>query len=236
MANLYIPSGSIFCVPQSYFEGCYNKWEGELKLFDNPHKHSLDLTVDHQEGKLLHIQTNNPEVSSFKIIDQSKLELNGKELVDYKISDKQLTLTYELPGGERTNLQLDWNQWMNPKNKGLLKIETSAAKFNLDVDYDVTDVKNGQMMINIHGENTKIGKYEFLRKADWNVNSAKVVITWDGKTQFDKGPLAMFSPIATKAHVDYDVTNMVLTANIDKDIAGQKWRFEVTDNKVSLSS
>merc|ERR1739842_168407 len=102
-----------------------------------------------------------------------------------------------------------------------LHIETPTRKFNINTNYDVTNVKSGRMMVRFHGENPMMGQFEFMR---------------NGKTNFAKGPLAIFSHIATTSTVNYNFASMVLNANIGKTVARQKWGLTVSENKVNLMS
>merc|ERR1712080_340314 len=48
-------------------------------VFDDPRRHTFEVTVDHKPGQMLHIITNAPEMSSFKVTTngvQRVLELN----------------------------------------------------------------------------------------------------------------------------------------------------------------
>jgi len=113
-------------------------------------------------------------------------------------------------------------------------IETPTRKFNVNTNYDITNIKAGKMMVKFHGENPLLGKFEFMRNGNWMVSSNQFDAQWNGKATFAKGPLAVFSPIGTDAKVNYNFAKMVLNANIAKTIAGQKWGLNVSQNKINL--
>jgi hypothetical protein len=209
------------------------------QLFDDPRRNTLEVTINHQEGKSLHIQTNAPEMSSFKVTTdgvQRKLELNGEELVvvDYTKADKKFKQVLQLPNREHVTISLDWTTWDIQTNKVHMKIEAPTRKFNVDIDYFIGQA--GKMKVTFHGENPMLGKYTLQRNVNWNVDANQIDAKWTGQASFAKGPLAIFSPIATDAKVNYSIANMVLNANIAKTIAGQKWGLDVSQNKISLIS
>ena len=92
------------------------------------------------------------------------------------------------------------------------------------------------MMVRFHGENPMMGQFEFMRNGNWRVDADTIDAQWNGKTNFAKGPLAIFSPIATTSTVNYNFASMVLNANIGKTVAGQKWGLTVSENKINLIS
>merc|ERR1711915_67508 len=111
-------------------------------------------------------------------------------------------------------------------NKVNMHIETPTRKFNVNTNYDITNIKAGRMM----------GQFEFMRNGDWRMDADQIDAQWNGKTNFAKGPLAVFSPIDTTSTVNYNFGSMVLNANIGKTIAGQKWGLNISENKVNLMS
>jgi hypothetical protein len=210
-------------------------------VFDDPRRHTLEVTVDHKQGKMVHIKTNAPEVSSFKVTTngvQRVLELNGEKLVvvDYTKADKKFKQVIQLPTGEHVTVSLDWATWNPLTNKVNLMIETPTRKFNVNTNYDLTNIKAGKMMVKFHGENPLLGKFEFMRNGNWRVSANQVDAQWNGKSTFAKGPLAVFSPIDTTSKVNYNFAKMVLEAKIEKTIVGQKWGLNVSENNFNLVS
>jgi len=208
-------------------------------VFDDPRRHTLEVTVEHKQGEMVHIKTNAPEVSSFKVTTngvQRVLELNGEKLVvvDYTKADKKFKQVLLLPTGEHVTVSLDWATWNPLTNKVNMMIEAPTRKFNVNTNYDLTNIKAGKMMVKVHGENPLLGKFEIMRNGNWNVDATQIDAKWNGKATFAKGPLAVFSPIDTDAKVNYNFANMVLGANIEKTIVGQKWGLNVSQNKISL--
>merc|ERR1719402_398273 len=205
-------------------------------VFDDPRRHTFEATVEHQEGQMLHIITNAPEMSNFKVTSngvQRVLELNGEQLVvvDYTKADKKFKQVLQLPKGEHVTVSLDWATWGALTNKINLHIETPTRKFNVNTDYNV---KGGHYMIKFHGENPLTGKFEIMRDLNLKADVNQIDAKWTGKAVFAKGPLAMFSPIDTVSIVNYNIAKMVLNADIAKTIAGQKWGLKVSQNKVNL--
>merc|ERR1711890_47118 len=43
-------------------------------VFDDPRRHTFEATVEHQEGQMLHIITNAPEMSNFKVTPMESRE------------------------------------------------------------------------------------------------------------------------------------------------------------------
>merc|ERR1711874_64976 len=109
-----------------------------------------------------------------------------------------------------------------------------TRKFNVNTDYDITNIKAGKMMVKFHGENPLLGKFEIMRNGNWKVAANQIDAKWNGKAIFAKGPLAMFSPIDTVSTVNYNFSKMILNADIAKTIAGQKWGLKVSQNKINL--
>merc|ERR1711971_1026293 len=136
---------------------------------------------------------------------QRVLELNGEQLVvvDYTKAGKKFKQVLQLPKGEHVTVSLDWATWNAKNNKVNLHIETSTRKFNVNVDYDITN-KAGKMMVEFHGENPLLGKFEFMRNGNWKVAAKKINAKWNGNAVFAKGPLAMFSPIDTVSTVNFN--------------------------------
>merc|ERR1719508_228469 len=205
-------------------------------IFDDPRRHTFEVTAEHKEGEMIHIITNAPEVSNFKVTSngvQRVLELNGEELVvvDYTKADKKFKQVLQLPNGEHVTVSLDWATWGALTNKINLHIETPTRKFNVNTDYNV---KGGHYMIKFHGENPLTGKFEIMRDLNLKADVNEIDAKWTGKAVFAKGPLAMFSPIDTVSTVNYNIAKMVLNADIAKTIAGQKWGLKVSQNKVNL--
>merc|ERR1712061_538646 len=210
-------------------------------IFDDPRRHTFEVTVEHKPGQMLHIITNAPEMSSFKVTTngvQRVLELNGEErvIVDYTKADKKFKQVFVLPNGEQVTISLDWATWNIKNNKVNMHIETPTRKFNVNTNYDITNIEAGRMMVKFHGENPMMGPFEFMRNGNWRVDADQIDAQWNGKTNFAKGPLAVFSPIDTTSTVNYNFGSMVLNANIGKTIAGQKWGLNISENKVNLMS
>merc|ERR1712080_500971 len=210
-------------------------------VFDDPRRQTFEVTVDHKPGQMLHIITNAPEMSSFKVTTNGVhrvLELNGEErvIVDYTKADKKFKQVLQLPNGEQVSITLDWATWNPMNNKVNMHIETSTRKFNINTNYDITNIKAGRMTVRIHGENPMMGQFEFMRNGNWRVDADQIDAQWNGKTNLGKGHLAMFSPIDTTSTVNYNFGSMVLNANIGKTVAGQKWGLNISENKVNLMS
>merc|ERR1711874_445629 len=141
-------------------------------VFDDPRRHTFEATVEHQEGQMIHIITNAPEMSIFKVTTdgvQRVLELNGEQLVvvDYTKADKKFKQVLQLPNGEHVTITLDWATWNAKQNKVNMHIETPTRKFNVNTDYDITNIKAGKMMVKFHGENPLLGQFEFMRTGRW---------------------------------------------------------------------
>merc|ERR1719350_1588059 len=235
--KLYIPTGSMFCSSGSDFDGCFNEWDGIFKIhvdlknknvylnkflvhacinknnecqfkyelntmaspyamkidapsvlpmvFDDPRRHTFEVTIEHKEGHMLHVITNAPELKNFKVN---------------------------------------------------MHVETASRKFNVNMDYDITNIKAGKMMVKFHGENPLLGKFELMRNGNWKVDANQIDAQWTGHATFAKGPLAMFAPIDTTSTINYNFAKMVLRGNIAKTIAGQKWGGNVSENKFNLIS
>jgi hypothetical protein len=210
-------------------------------IFDDPRRHTFEVTVEHKEGQMLHVITNAPEVSNFKVTSngvQRVLELNGEQLVvvDYTKADKKFKQVLQLPNGEHVTVSLDWATWNAKNNKVNMHIETATRKFNVNMDYDITNIKAGKMMVKFHGENPLLGKFELMRNGNWKVDANQIDAQWTGHATFAKGPLAMVSPIDTTSTINYNFAKMVLRGNIAKTIAGQKWGINLSKNKFSLVS
>merc|ERR1712096_76988 len=76
-------------------------------VFDDPRRQTFEVTVEHKPGQMLHIITNAPEMSSFKVTTngvQRVLELNGEKrvIVDYTKADKKFRQVLQLPNGEQS--------------------------------------------------------------------------------------------------------------------------------------
>merc|ERR1711971_230274 len=210
-------------------------------IFDDPRRHTLEVTVEHKEGQMLHVITNAPEVSNFKVTSngvQRVLELNGEQLavVDYTKADKKFKQVLQLPNGEHVTVSLDWATWNAKNNKVNMHIETATRKFNVNMDYDITNIKAGKMMVKFHGENPLLGKFELMRNGNWKVDANQIDAQWTGHATFAKGPLAMFAPIDTTSTINYNFAKMVRRGNIAKTIAGQKWGVNMSENKFNLIS
>merc|ERR1739842_31656 len=123
-------------------------------IFDDPRRHTFEVTVEHKEGQMLHVITNAPEVSNFKVTSngvQRVLELNGEQLVvvDYTKADKKFKQVLQLPNGEHVTVSLDWATWNAKNNK-------------VNMDYDISNIKAGKMLVKFHGENPLLGKFELM--------------------------------------------------------------------------
>merc|ERR1719397_1287800 len=123
-------------------------------VFDDPRRHTFEVTVDHKPGQMLHIITNAPEMSSFKVTTngvQRVLELNGEErvIVDYTKADKKFKQVLQLPNGEQVTITLDWATWEPMNNKVNMHIETPTRKFHFNTNYDITNIKAGRMMVRL---------------------------------------------------------------------------------------
>merc|ERR1712080_542483 len=137
-------------------------------------------------------------------------ELNGEErvIVDYTKADKKFKQVLQLPNGEQVTITLDWATWEPMNNKVNMHIETPTRKFNVNTNYDITNIKAGRMMVKFHGENPMMGQFEFMRNGNWRVDANQIDAQWNGKTNFAKGPLAVFSPIDTTSTVNYNFGSM----------------------------
>merc|ERR1712114_102284 len=170
----------------------------------------VSMNVWHTPGTELKITTNLPHIQSFSVTSTDttrKMELNGKELVTMDYTD--LEFTVELTPHRKLEGKLGW-------------------EFSSNHD-------NNMVYFDIKGSNPYIGDYIIQRNGHYEkISGTEYKLTWTGKAEFAKGPLAMYSPIDTNIVTSVNTANLNVDANVVKSFGGRRWGFTLMNGKFTL--
>ena len=206
----------------------------------------VSMSVWHTPGTELKVHTNLPHIESFKITTAGttrKVELNGKEwvTVDYTPGSHTVSQTVELPTGEHVTVSLAWPRLQSNTGDLEFAVEvTPNRKLEGKVGWECLDrYDNIKVYLDIKGSNPHIGDYMIQRNGEYErIASVPYMykLTWTGKAEFAKGPLATFSPIDTNMVASVNLANLHVDANIVKSFGGKRWGFTLANDKFTLIS
>jgi len=202
----------------------------------------VTMNVWHTPGTEFKIHTNLPHIESFKVTTTDttrKIELNGNELVtvDYTPGSHSISQTVMLPTGEHVTVSLSW-----PK----LELDTTDLEFNVEITpHRKLEGKMGWecpsnqdkkvIYFDIKGNNPYIGEYMIQRNGEYEkISETEYKLTWTGKAEYAKGPLAMYSPIDTNIMTSINTANLHVDANVVKSFGGRSWGFTLMDGQFTM--
>jgi len=202
----------------------------------------VSMNVWHTPGTELKITTNLPHIQSFSVTSTDttrKMELNGKELVtvDYTPGSHSISQTVVLPTGEHVTVSLSWPR---------LEMDTTDLEFTVELTPHrklegklgwefSSNHDNNMVYFDIKGSNPYIGDYIIQRNGHYEkISGTEYKLTWTGKAEFAKGPLAMYSPIDTNIVTSVNTANLHVDANVVKSFGGRRWGFTLMNGKFTL--
>merc|ERR1711955_160389 len=119
-----------------------------------------------------------------------KIELNGNELVTVDYTDLEFSVEI-----------------------------TPQRKMEGKVGWDCQNKK--VIYFDIKGINPYIGDYMIQRNGEYEkISDTEYKLTWTGKAEYAKGPLAMYSPIDTNIMTSINTANLHVDANVVKSFDG----------------
>merc|ERR1712080_431365 len=136
-----------------------------------------------------------------------------------------VTVSLSWPRLEMDTTDLEFTVELTPDRKleGKLGWECSSNHNNTMVYFD------------IKGSNPYIGDYIIQRNGHYEkISGTEHKLTWTGKAEFAKGPLAMYSPIDTNIVTSVNTANLHVDANVVKSFGGRRWGFTLMNGKFTL--
>jgi len=199
----------------------------------------VTMNVWHTPGTELKIHTNLPHIESLKITTTDttrKIELNGNELVtvDYTPGSHSISQTVMLPTGEHVTVSLSWPKLELDSTDLEFTVEiTPQRKMEGKVGWDCQDKK--VIYFDIKGINPYIGDYMIQRNGEYEkISDTEYKLTWTGKAEYAKGPLAMYSPIDTNIMTSINTANLHVDANVVKSFDGRSWGFTLMNGQFTM--
>merc|ERR1712179_862630 len=218
------------------------------KIYSDMNEYTM--TVDHNPGQLLEVETNGKKFKGFKITrtgsgNERTIEINGKQLAsgDYTLTDTSFSTKITLDNGDWLQPKVTWEGAL-PKNKqeaeafllkNNVKVSATGSKRNFDIDlswkatkpdWDFSTPESLKLDLNAKGKGPRWGDWSISR--DVAASIANKVISFDvsGTSKFGMGRLATSTPILTEIHMKYLIQQRDLTGKMSKVINGKEYSIE----------
>jgi len=218
-----------------------------------PDMDEYKMTVDHNPGQHLKVESNGKLFSGFKIVrtgsgNEGEIEINGKRVGsgDYTLTDNSFKTKITVADGNWIEPKITW-QGRLPNNKREAKafflknsltaeVKGSKRHFNADLDwtmdqpdFDFSTPWDCKMNFNIAGEGPNWGTYSISRDVKAAVANQVISLTVTGDASFTKGAYAMISPVNTDVDLTYKMNARDLVGKFSKVIKGREYSIEFPD-------
>merc|ERR1712203_332186 len=211
------------------------------------------MTVEHNPGQLLNIQTNGKKFKGLKIAktgsgNERSIEINGKQLAsgDYTLTDNSFSTKITLDNGDWLQPKVTWEGAL-PNNrkeaeafllKNNVKVSATGSKRNFDIDlswkatkpdWDFSTPESLKVDLNAKGESPRWGNWMLSRDASFKVENKVIQVDVSGKAHFKGGLLATSTPIVTEVHMKYLIPQRDLQGKFSKMINGKEYSINFPD-------
>ena len=205
------------------------------------------VTVTHNPGQLLQIDTNGKKFKGFKISrtgsgNEREIVINGKKLGsgDYTLTDNSFSTKVTIADGNWIQPKVTWEGKL-PSNKA--EAETFFLKNNVHVeatgskrsfngnlqwkmdkpDFDFNTPWNCKMTLNLEGEGPNWGTYSISRNVKGAVANKIIELAVTGDASFTKGVFAKISPVNTDVNLKYVMADRDLIGKFSKIMNGKEY-------------
>merc|ERR1712141_476970 len=211
------------------------------------------MTVTHNPGQLLNIQTNGKKFKGLKIAktgsgNERSIEINGKQLAsgDYTLTDNSFSTKITLDNGDWLQPKVTWEGAL-PNNrkeaeafllKNNVKVSATGSKRNFDIDlswkatkpdWDFSTPESLKMDLNAKGKGPQWGDWSISRDMAARIENKVISFDVSGTSKFGMGRLATSTPILTEVHMKYLIPQRDLTGKFSKVINGKEYSIEFPD-------
>jgi hypothetical protein len=211
-----------------------------------PDMDEYKMTIDHNPGQSLEIQTNGKKFQSLKIArtgsgNERTVEINGEQLAsgDYTLTDNSFT-TKLTRGGDWLQPTITWEGAL-PKSRAEaeaffltnhVKVSATGSKRNFDVDlswkstkpdWDWSTPENMKLDLNAKGNSPRWGEWSLSRDVTLAIANKVIQLDISGLSQFSQGAMATDTPIETEVHVKYLMNQRDLQGKLSKIINGKEY-------------
>ena len=211
------------------------------------------MTVEHNPGQLLNIQTNGKKFKGLKIAktgsgNERSIEINGKQLAsgDYTLTDNSFSTKITLDNGDWLQPKVTWEGAL-PNNrkeaeafllKNNVKVSATGSKRNFDIDlswkatkpdWDFSTPESLKMDLNAKGKGPQWGDWSISRDMAARIENKVISFDVSGTSKFGMGRLATSTPILTEVHMKYLIPQRDLTGKFSKVINGKEYSIEFPD-------
>merc|ERR1711910_320262 len=227
----------------------FTKRTGEFEIYVD--KDEYKVTVTHNPGQLLQIDTNGKKFKGFKIArvgsgNEREIVINGKKLGsgDYTLTDNSFSTKVTVADGNWIQPKITWEGKL-PKTKSeaeafflenSLNVEATGSKRSFNgalswkmdkPDFDFTTPWNCKLNLNLQGEGPNWGTYRIAR--DMKAAVANKVIEFDvtGDADFTKGVFAKISPVKTEVDLKYVMDDRDLIGKFSKVMNGKEYSVDL---------
>merc|ERR1712184_84632 len=217
----------------------FTKRTGEFEIYVNKRqanvllpKFSIKVTVTHNPGQLLQIDTNGKKFKGFKI------SRTGSG--DYTLTDNSFSTKVTIADGNWIQPKVTWEGKL-PSNKA--EAETFFLKNNVHVeatgskrsfngnlqwkmdkpDFDFNTPWNCKMTLNLEGEGPNWGTYSISRNVKGAVANKIIELAVTGDASFTKGVFAKISPVNTDVNLKYVMADRDLIGKFSKIMNGKEY-------------
>ena len=212
-----------------------------------PDMDEYKMSIDHNPGQSLNIQTNGKKLQSFKIArtgsgNERTVEINGKQLAsgDYTLTDNSFSTKLTNSEGDWLKPTITWEGAL-PKSRSEaeaffltnhVKVNAVGSKRNFDVDlswkstkpdWDWSTPENMKLDLNAKGTSPRWGEWSLMRDVTLEIANKVIGLDISGKSQFSQGAMATDTPILTEIHVKYLMNQRDLQGKLSKVINGKEY-------------
>merc|ERR1711936_602622 len=180
------------------------------------------VTVPHNPGQLLQIDTNGKKFKGFKISrtgsgNEREIVINGKKLGsgDYTLTDNSFSTKVTIADGNWIQPKVTWEGKL-PSNKA--EAETFFLKNNVHVE-----ATGSKMTLNLEGEGPNWGTYSISRNVKGAVANKIIELAVTGDASFTKGVFAKISPVNTDVNLKYVMADRDLIGKFSKIMNGKEY-------------
>ena len=205
------------------------------------------VTVTHNPGQLLQVDTNGKKFKGFKIArtgsgNEREIVINGKKLGsgDYTLTDNSFSTKVTIADGNWIQPKITWRGKL-PKTQAeaetfflanRLDVEATGSKrsFNGDLswkmdkpDFDFSTPWNAKLDLNLAGEGPNWGTYSITRHMTAAVADKIIKFAVTGDASFTKGVFARISPVKTDVNLKYVMADRDLIGKFSKVMNGKEY-------------
>merc|ERR1711936_779960 len=205
------------------------------------------MTVTHNPGQLLQVDTNGRKFKGFKIArvgsgNEREIVINGKKLGsgDYTLTDNSFSTKVTVADGNWIQPKITWEGKL-PKTKSeaeafflknSLNVEATGSKRSFNgalswkmdkPDFDFTTPWNCKLNLTLQGEGPNWGTYHINRDMKAAVANKVIEFAVTGDADFTKGVFSKISPVKTEVDLKYVMDDRDLIGKFSKVMNGKEY-------------